>query len=265
MYIINNDFDIHQIYLSGQAFRIYHNQELNNYTITKYIYDLHKDISVSISQKNNVIQLDCSNEEYNKIWYQYFDFSLDYSLVKSQLLKTNDEYITKAINFGYGLRVLHQDVWEMIVSYIISQRNNITRIRNSINKLCQLNSGVFPGLEELYNISSNYDLQFLGYRKKYICDLCHYLISNNIDLNKVSNKNEDDIKKFLLGINGIGPKVCNCIMLYGFHFLDYFPIDVWISKIIRTYYSNDLNTTSFSPYSGIAQLYMFYYERYKWK
>ena len=262
MYIINNDFNIHQIYLSGQTFRINYNQKLNNYLITKYVYDLKKDVSVNISQKDNVISLDCSNEEYNKIWYKYFDFSLDYSMVKSQLLNTKDEYITKAVNFGYGLRVLHQDIWEMIVSYIISQRNNITRIRNSINKLCQLNSGIFPSVQDLYYISSNYDLQFLGYRKRYIYDLCHYLISNNIDLHDIINKSEYDIKKFLLNIKGIGPKVCNCVMLYGFHFFDYFPIDVWISKVIKNHYSNNLDTKIFSPYSGIAQLYMFYYERY---
>ena len=250
------DFDIGQIANSGQCFRM---SEISPAIWT--FKALGRVLHITKMSTNKYI-FDCSEEEYENLWYNYFDLDTNYSIYKEVIRHSQDPYLIKAIDFGYGIRILHQDLWETMVSFIISQRNNIKRIKGIIERLCYPFNGVFPSPSLLEDYSEDdFKVLGLGYRAKYIVNLVKAVLNGELDLDYLKTLPTQDALKCLQKFSGIGEKVANCIALFSLHKIDAFPIDVWIKRIIDTHYNGEFPVERYAPFVGIVQQYMFFYER----
>ena len=243
--------NLHQIANSGQCFRW---QQINDntYKIPAFGKEL------TISQDGNTFILSCDENEWNSLWKNYFDVDTDtdYNEVENIIMESNDDFLKNAYQFGSGIRILRQDLWEVIISFIISQNNNIPRIKKSIEKLCDEVGGRFPTMDELYQIDlSN---KGLGYRDKYIEDALNWWLWENKGV-ELRLRNATNPKKYLLEIYGVGNKVADCICLFGLHHLDAFPIDTHIKKILDREYNGEMPSWAESKYAGLFQQYIFYY------
>ena len=256
------NFDLNQIANSGQCFRWKRTRE-NAYLV------IHKDKVVTISQLGGgAFRLDCSEEDFTNTWKQYFDLSEDYGkIIKS--IDPRDEYLMAAGQTAQGIRILRQDPWETIASFIISQRNNIPRIKGTIERLCQVyGQGIpdngslvytFPTPEAIANAPKE-ELEALGayYRAEYLIEAARNH-QGRTDAGAAADREE--AYKTLTGFLGIGPKVANCICLFGLHFTEAFPRDTWISRIEENHYHGHFPVHKYPGTAGIMQQYMFYYER----
>lgn len=242
--------DLNQIANSGQCFRW---QQINDntYNIPAFGREL------TISQDGDMFTLSCEEDVWNSIWRHYFDLETDYDEVENIIMRTNDDFLKTAYEFGNGIRILRQDLWEVIVSFIISQNNNIPRIRKSIQKLCDEVGGRFPDRFEL----SRMDLsdKGIGYRDIYLIDAVMWDLWRFADPQYILG-NTKNPKEQLMKIKGIGNKVADCICLFGLHCLEAFPQDVHIKRIIDREYNNKLPNWVNSKYAGLFQQYLFYYE-----
>jgi N-glycosylase/DNA lyase len=241
------------------------NSESGNYNLVAFGKYL------EIQQTNDNISFDCSQEEFDNIWKKYFDMDTDYGAIIDSI-DSNDNYLAMAAEYGNGIRILRQDLWEMIISFIISQQNNIKRIRKCINILCERygekkvnENGVeyydFPTpqrlseatLEELFSCN-------LGYRSRYVRETASAVYHNDIDLDSLYDKDYLSARKDLLKLCGIGAKVADCICLFALHKTEAFPIDTHINKVLATQYTNGFPFEKYADYSGILQQYIFYYD-----
>ncbi|MDR0595240.1 MAG: hypothetical protein LBF94_00875 [Puniceicoccales bacterium] len=255
--IKNYDFSIEQIANSGQCFRI---NKLKSKNIWQVVA-LGKILNIRPMSKNTHLFF-CSSEEYQNVWKDYFDFKRDYGEIKKFILKVSDPYLNDAVKHGFGLRILRQDPWEVTVSFIISQRNNILRIRNTIEKLCTPHGKVFPAPQILAKYTEeDFRAIGLGYRAKYLLNIAKAVDSGEFDVKYLRTLSYADAIKYLKRFNGIGDKVANCIALYGLHKLEAFPMDVWMRRIIGEQYGGNFDIKRFPGYAGIVQQYMFFYER----
>ncbi|MDO4869869.1 MAG: DNA glycosylase [Bacillota bacterium] len=203
--------------------------------------------------------------EDRAFWTNYFDLDRDYGKIKAQLTD-GDEVMAKAIEFGSGIRILRQDSWETIVSFIISQNNNIPRIKKCIKSLAELCGGRSGGIPDSKTLAAmqpeDLDICRLGYRARYLVETAH----------QVEELGMPEDYEGLRSICGAGPKVASCIDLFGLGNLDSFPIDVWMKRVMNQLYGiaeNDAKAMGeyaaahFAPYGGIAQQYLFYYITHK--
>lgn len=240
-----------QIANSGQCFRWKQINE-NTYMIPAFGRE------ITISQDGNLFTLSCDENEWNSIWKNYFDVDTDtdYDEAEEIIKYLDDNYLKTAYEFGRGIRILRQDLWEVIVSFIISQNNNIPRIRKSIEKICAENNGKFPEWYDLINM----DLadKGLGYRDEYIRNACYARATTFTDDDLESGY--ANAKAQLMKIKGIGEKVANCILLFSLHYLDSFPVDTHIRKILDREYSGELPDWAFGKYAGLLQQYIFNFE-----
>lgn len=192
--------------------------------------------------------------------YNYFDFRTDYSYIISNIPE-EDVYLRAAADKFSGVRILHQDLWEVIVSFIISQNNNIQRIKSTIERMCQLNFGKLPNADQFCGL----DLTKcgLGYRYDYLHQFQDRLRSADMlsNLQKYYHDYEQ-AKQYLLSFKGIGPKVADCICLFGMHQLNACPVDTWMKRIIDIRYDGIQPAWMKSKYAGVYQQYAFCYERY---
>ncbi len=273
------NFDMDATFECGQAFRWVKNE--NSYINCAF----NRVIEVEYNKNNERLKIINSNkEDISNIWSDYFDLENNYEEIISYL-SSKDPHIKKAISFASGLRILNQDPWETILSFIISQNNNILRIKNNIEDLSKnfsFNKIEYKG-KTFYPIPSPNELRDLtiedlkpiklGYRDKYIIEtskrMCE-LFPNGITREEVSDLSNAELEKLLTSFSGIGPKVANCIMLFSFKRFDSFPIDTWVKKLMNHFYGfskNDLKgmtqfaNDNFYPYGGIAQQYLFHYVR----
>ena len=247
--------NLHQIANSGQCFRW---QQINDntYKIPAFSKEL------TISQDGNTFILSCDENEWNGLWKNYFDVDTDtdYNEVENIIMESNDDFLKAAYEFGSGIRILRQDLWEVIISFIISQNNNIPRIKKSIEKLCDEVDGEFPDYIDLISMSYGNTLSKmgLGYRDKYLLNIIPWWIAKGKYINWESLSNEKS-KSELMKIKGIGNKVADCICLFGLHHLDAFPIDTHIKKILDREYNGEIPEWAESKYAGLFQQYVFYY------
>ncbi|MDR2629124.1 MAG: hypothetical protein LBC30_04010 [Puniceicoccales bacterium] len=253
----NVDFCIEQIANSGQCFRI---NKLGTADIWQVVA-FGKVLAVRRVGRN-ISVFHCSPEEFQSIWVDYFDLRRDYGMIKNLILTAGDPFLCNAVSYGSGLRILHQDLWEVIVSFIISQRNSIPRIKSTIEKLCAPYAYEFPSPL----ILSQYDEKDfcnlgLGYRARYLMDIAENVQAGTFDMEHLKTLSFGEAVAYLKNFNGIGEKVANCIALYGLHKLEAFPIDTWISRIIRNRYGGNFDTKNFSSCAGAIQQYMFFYQR----
>lgn len=274
-----DSFELDHIFDCGQCFR-WNKQEDNS-----YIGIINCGV-LKVSKKNNSICFEGLLEgDINSIVYEYFDLGTDYRGLKDNLSKI-DKNMEKSIAFGYGIRILNQDLWEMIISYIISANNNIPRIKGIIERISKKVGEriewngeeyyLFPTVEQLSKLSVS-DLRELGtgFRDKRIYKTTQMILNKEIDLNKLELLNDtQQIREELLKLDGVGEKVADCIMLFSLKRFDSFPIDVWVRRVMNTLYihnedetkvsKNDLKeaaTNLFGDVSGIAQQYLFYWAR----
>ncbi|MDR2781666.1 MAG: hypothetical protein LBB21_04420 [Holosporaceae bacterium] len=252
-----SDFNLHQIANSGQCFRISE--------ISKNIWEVrafNKRLLIRQKEEKQDYVFECSSEEFNKIWFDYFDLGRDYGKIKANIKAICDPYLTAAVDYGYGIRILRQELWETLVTFLISQQNNIPRIKNIIVKLCQPYDGRFPTPILLSQYTENDFLALgLGYRARYLQNVVKAVIEGNLNLQELKTMNSFNAVNFLKSFTGIGDKVANCIALFGLHKVDAFPIDVWIKRIIDERYNGSFDKSRFSKYAGIVQQYMFFYRR----
>ena len=256
--IKNEYFDVKATLTCGQVFRYTENSD-GSFTV----YSLDKKCTLTVTSEGVTLESDDLNYFLN-----YFDLSTDYGEIVRSLSAFPE--LGEKVNFGKGIRILRQDFYETLFSFIISANNNITRIKGIIERLCARygkNMGdyyAFPTPDELKQATVD-ELKGLGlgYRADYIYTACRQYES----LPPLENLNADEIKEVLLTVKGIGPKVADCITLFGLAVTSSYPVDTWIFKANRT---DELNTPKkvrkfysdrYGKYAGYAQQYIFYYER----
>ena len=205
-------------------------------------------------------------------WRDYLDMGTDYDAARESVMR--GEYLTDCARTGEGIRILRQDKWEALCSFIISQCNNIPRIKSIVEKLCALFGepfetpwGVkhsFPAAERVALLEEP-ELAPLraGYRAAYIINAARAVASGDIDLDAAAAMDGDAARRYLKGLNGVGDKVANCAVLFGLHRLDAFPVDVWIKRALREHMPQGFDPKSLGEYAGLAQQYMFFAEREK--
>jgi len=217
-------------------------------------------------KEENLVMKDTDLEEFESIWKSYLDLGRDYSQIKS--LYSIDEHLSKAVAFSPGLRVMRQDPWETLITFILSQNSNIPRIKKMVLELCihfgkKLPTGgcAFPTPENLASLNIE-DLAPIktGYRAPYILDAARCVAEGKTDLTSLDRQTTDEIKNKLQEIHGVGPKVAECVLLFGFGRVEVCPMDVWIKRVMHTLYPKGL-PKEFLPTAGIAQQYLFHYAR----
>lgn len=220
------------------------------------VYEGDKDITVYGTDRT----------DFDNIWKSYFDLERDYSSICKRL--ESDPALKKAIEFCPGIRILRQEPWETLCSFIISQNNNIPRIKGIIERLCRnlgdnLGDGdfSFPSAEKVLQAGTE-GLAPLraGFRTKYILDAAAKVTDGTVDFEKINNSDIETGAEELKKIKGVGDKVAACVLLYGFGKTDSFPIDVWVKRILKETYPDGLPECT-EGVRGIAQQYLFYWRR----
>ncbi len=220
---------------------------------------------LEIEEKNGeLIFFNTTEEDFNSIWQSYFDLDTDYKGIVS---KYDEENLIKAVSTFSGIRILKQEPWEALCSFIISQNNNIPRIKGIVNRLCESfgekvgNSYTFPSAEVLSKLTVE-DLAPLraGFRAKYIIDAAKKVADGTVDFAKIESEGVEFGREELIKIKGVGAKVAECTLLYGFHKLEAFPIDVWVKRIMAEMYPNGL-PKCVKGTEGVAQQYLFHFRR----
>lgn len=244
----------------GQSFRW--EKENNVWSAVAY----GRKIFVSQRDENTIIFRNTSIEDFENIWKIYFDLERDYDSIISRFVK--DEHLKSASEEYYGIRVLNQEPWEALCSFIISQNNNIPRIKGIIKRLCEnfgedLGNGffTFPSAEKLSTLTAE-DLSPLraGFRAKYIIDAAKKVSSGEINFDEILQKDINFGRESLQKISGVGPKVAECCLLYGLRKSEAFPVDVWVKRIMAELYEEGLPSCAY-PEIGIAQQYLFHWRR----
>lgn len=206
-----------------------------------------------------------TKDEFMRVWYPYFDLERDYEKICESF---DDEYLIRACREYYGIRILRQDRWEALCSFIISQNNNIPRIKGIVERLCEAfgektgeNDYSFPSYEVLADKTVE-DLAPLrsGFRAKYIIDAAQKVRSGEVNLEKLDKIPIEEARQELMKIKGVGAKVAECTLLYGVNLVDAFPVDVWVRRICQELYPDGL-PVCIDGVRGIAQQYLFHWRR----
>ncbi len=270
MKIKKNDIDLDSTLMSGQAFRITKEQD-NSYTC------ILTDRVVNIKEDNHFLIVNSNKEENLEMVVKYYlDYGRDYSLI-NEILSISDVFYG-GVPVGY--KVLKQDKFEMYISYIISQNNNVKRISSTINKISEkygekveFNNKtyyLFPKMSDMINLTKDDLKEFnLGFRDEYVYNALTVLKENPFYLEELDMLNTDDALKSLMKIKGIGLKVASCILMFGYARFDTFPIDTWVKKYVseKLGIKDDIKVISkymkefFNEYSGLAIQYMYHINR----
>ena len=286
-YIIKNveAFEPKHIFECGQCFR-WNEQKDGSYTgiVGNNVLNVKK-------EEKDIVITSIGEDNLKNLCIKYFDLNTDYKEIKEKLSKI-DKYLKESIEYGSGIRILNQDNWETLISFIISANNNIPRIKGIIERLSKKYGKkivwkdneyyTFPSPKELSKAEVK-DLRGLGlgFRDVRVFETTRMINNNIIDINKIENiKDTNILREELLRFPGVGPKVADCIMLFSMRKLNVFPIDVWVKRVMIELYGNEINTGSkilepnnkqileyaenkFGNLAGLAQQYLFYYRRTK--
>ena len=262
--IIENidDFDLNETFNCGQCFRW--NQAIGN-AFTGVAYG--RVLTVLKEENTIILRGNCVEKDFEHIWRDYFDLNTDYKKIKQHLAGL-DPTLATACQYAPGIRILQQEPWETLCSFIISQNNNIPRIKGIIERFCELFGEeieprffAFPTCETVANLSLS-DLAPIkcGFRDKYILDAARKVATGVVNFEIIKNSPLNEARSELMKIKGVGPKVAECALLYGFHRLDAFPIDVWMNRAMETFFPGK-ESSYFGEIAGIAQQYIFHYSR----
>lgn len=254
--------DLRQTLESGQCFR-WRRQDDGSYV------GISEGHVLCVSQADDGVVLHLGSKSDAAYWLGYFDSETDYEAVIEQF--SADSTLAAAAAENRGIRILRQEPFETLISFIISQNNNIPRITGIISRLCEsFGSKVsdeyggmysFPDAKRLAALSAD-DLAPLraGFRVRYILDAAHKVADGTVMLDKIYSMSYDEGKAYLKTITGVGDKVADCVLLFAYHKTEAFPSDVWIKRIVAEYYSSGL-PDCMGEYKGIAQQYLFEYFR----
>ena len=257
-------FSLRQTMESGQAFRfVPQGQGYLGVVQGRPIY---------LEQQGDSLLLSpTTKEEVQSLWVPYLDLTRDYAAIRQNF--QDDPVMVAAMDFGSGIRILRQEPWETLVTFLMSQCNNIPRIKSILQTLCQLFGSslsyegqtlyTFPSPETIAALTLE-DLAPLrcGYRGKYLLACAKLVASGQFDLDALYPLPMAEARKQLLSLPGVGIKVADCVLLFGYGKLDAFPVDVWMDRAIGALYrKEDFHPSRFGAYCGIAQQYLFYYAR----
>ncbi len=269
MRILSKNFNIQQIADSGQCFRL-NKQEENRYSLVAY--GRHLEL---LQLEEEEIELSCSEEEYEGLWKDYFDLDYDYQHLVTELMNGQDSFLRSAAEYGRGIRILRQDFFEMMISFIISQNKNIPSIKSTVEAISRkYGTPIDPGTRKgkcLYAFPTPQQLAAatkeelralkVGYRDEYILRAARAAAEGELDLAGIGSCGYQEAFQRLIALPGIGEKVANCICLYGLHHIEVFPVDVWIKRILKEIYQDQFDPGRYNGYAGIVQQYMFFYMR----
>lgn len=262
---INDDFDLKKIIDSGQCFRP---AEIERGT---FRFIIGENILNITELGGNVYDVDCTSDDWERVWANYFDFGTEYKKIRLEMVdfaatKPYKDFLLKALEFGAGIRILRQDPFETLISFIISQRKNIPAIRSSIEKICQRfgrrvgDVYLFPRFEDMQSLTEK-DLEGLGlaYRKDYILDAL--LNVSDGFLESLEELSDTELIERLKTIRGVGDKVAKCVALFAYHRINRVPVDVWIKRALEDDFGGENVFDAFGKYGGLLQQYVFYYKR----
>ncbi len=264
---IKDDLDLKKIADSGQCFRW---KELDDGAF--FVPYLDKSLIIK-ELGGGEFELDCSEEEYEHVWANYLDMQTNYRKIRALADVKSDPFMYEAASAQRGIRILRQDPFEALISFIISQNRNIPAIKNSIELICERAGKLyidsrgehwygFPNAEELNGISDDKLKECrLGYRFEYIRRTAAAVVSGEFDLKELEVLDDDECLEKLQSLHGVGLKVASCMLLYGLHRMDAFPVDVWIKRILADKYPQGFPFEEYRPYCGVFQQYMFAYYR----
>ena len=281
-YIIEDikSFELKDIFDCGQCFR-WNEQEDGSYT------GVFEENVLNVSKTNNeIIFKGICKEDIKKTVEKYFDLNRNYEEIKNKLSKI-DENMKKSIEYGKGIRILNQDLWETIISFIISANNNIPRIKGIIERLSKKYGKeidwngnkyyTFPTAEELKDVTiQEYRELGLGFRDIRLYETTHMILDKKVNLEEMQkNPNTFEVREQLLSLSGVGPKVADCILLFStLKRFEVFPIDVWVRRVMNDLYIHNPDETKvnkkeiekiakekFGDLAGLAQQYLFYWRR----
>lgn len=264
MIVYTDNFNINQIANSGQCFRLRQKPGGKVFSVVS------GDYYTEVYQTGNKVEFTATEEQFNSYWRHYFDLDTDYRLYEKPINDLGSNYISSAYRYGKGIRILNQDPFETLISFIISQRNNIPRIAKTVesmsvkygNKMVDSQTGAiyhtFPSASSILLNERQLDLDgSLGYRFSYV-------IGAAKEVEKLGMSYFTDLKTAYgraISLYGVGPKVASCYTLFGLHDLSSFPIDKWMSLIIDERFNGSINLKGCGDIAGLLQQYMFYYER----
>ena len=260
----NDDFSPEAIAESGQCFRMTSPKE----GVTELV--ALGDVLRISDEEEGGFRFSCDEESFEKKWRHYFDLDNDYGRYREAVLP-DDEYLKNAVSFGKGIRILNQDPWEMLISFIISQRKSVPAIRTSVERLSEkfgkpIESELgrryaFPAPEALANASEE-ELSScaLGYRVPYVRGAARDVCEGRLNLSECSALDTGELIELFMREKGVGIKVASCIALFGYHRLDVVPVDVWMKRVIDDIYGGEL-PLEYRNYAGVIQQYLVHYAR----
>ena len=252
---------------SGQCFRW--RREKGGYRIIAGEKALH----VRQEPDGNELSLNCSENDWNIYWKKYFDLSTDYAAIIAAIPRS-DAYLRAAAEYGRGIRILKQEPWETLITFILSQRKNIPAIKQAVEKLCAAagrkigeENGealyAFPTAPEIMSLGlSGLRACGLGYRAPYIYRAAEACCEGSLRLSELETLEDEELFTALCALYGVGRKVAHCSMLFGFHRMNAFPVDVWMDRVWKTRYPDGIPVETYAPWAGVMQQYMFAYERH---
>ena len=268
-------FNTTHIFECGQCFRWY-KEEDESYTA------IAGGKVANFLQKGSTLYVEGSDEKtWKDFWHHYFDLDRDYGAIKEELSK--DPILEEAISFGYGMRLLNQDPYETIISFILSANNQIPRIKKAVETIATdlgdylgnykgRDHFSFPEPDRLAEKSEEYIREFyrVGFRADRIREVSRRIADGEFDTTCIFDIEHKDAKELLTTLPGIGPKVSDCILLFAFDKGEAFPVDVWVKRVMEYFYFKrpatkreleDSGEKLFGPLAGYAQQYLFYYAR----
>jgi len=268
-----DNFELEHIFECGQCFR-WNKQSNGNYIGVAY----GKVIQIEKSEMQVKIY-NIDEDEFHDLWCDYFDLLREYTIIKEKFSK--DPLLEKSVNFGYGIRLLQQEPFELTISFIISSNNRIPMIKRAISRLSEKWGKAIEYRGEIYytfptvadlECASIEEIQScgLGFRSKYVKDAVHRIYTGDVNLELIKSQEDDICHEELQKLSGIGPKVSDCIMLFSMQKYSAFPVDVWVKRAMQFFYlAPDVSLpkirafarNKFGDLAGFAQQYLFYYAR----
>ena len=254
------DLDLEQTLDCGQSFRW---EKQNDGSFSGVAFG--KYVNISLDSTDMIIKNAAPEDE--KIWREYFDLELDYGKIRGDISRLHP-VLEEAARYAPGIRILRQEPYEALCTFIISQNNNIKRIKGIVARLCEsfgdeIDEGVytFPTAERLAELMPD-DLAPLraGFRNRYIIDSAKKVASGEVDLELCKTADYDTARAELMKITGVGVKVADCTLLFGMHRVEAFPVDVWMKRAMEKLFPG-MSANDFGEYAGIAQQYIFHYSR----
>lgn len=268
------NFNISHIFECGQCFR------WNRCSSNSFVGIANNKILKVEQEQNEIRFINVTKQEFEYFWKEYFDLNRDYTKIKNILRQ--DKVLDKAINFGWGIRILKQDFWECLISFIISANNRIPMIKKSVDNISKLYGErlLFEG-KEYFSFPTPNQLEKatieqlekcgVGFRAKYIISTINMVLSGKFNIEQLYKMDTSSAREKLQELPGVGPKIADCVLLFSLERYDVFPTDVWVKRVMEYFYSEDGNLKLnqiqsmakelFGHLAGFAQQYLFYYAR----